>query len=217
MMMVKRVKLAVSIAFLVFSLYSTSCADLIFTMTADDYTLEVGQEATITIWAEITDTLDPGNGLNSWQLDMVVDTGGVVEVSSDPVFVQPEPDFWDLSFSGWLSYNTDATGNVYGLGAITDGPTDSDVGISFLALAEVTIEAIGTVGQQVEYQLAADPDGGNSFFGGLRDDTISPTYNIISGNLEFQSGNNVFTIVPEPGSLMIMSIMAGLAALKRRK
>jgi hypothetical protein len=219
-MIQKQTKIGVLTLFLLFSFYATSHADLIFTMSAGDYTLEVGQQTTITIWAEITDTVATDNGLNTWQLDMVVDTGGIVEVSSNPVFIEPEADFWDDTFSDWVSLNDDASGNVYGLQAVVDNldARDSEVGISFFALAEITIEAIGSAGQQAEYQLAADPDGGLTFAGGLRDDTPGvPTYDITLDNLEFQPGNNVFTIVPEPGSLMIMSILAGIAALKRRR
>lgn len=194
---------------------SVSSADLLFKITADKYNLTPSEEATISIWAYIEETVDPCNGLNVWQLDMIVDTDSVVQVNDDPVLIAPTP--IDPT-SGWLSLNADLTGNIYGLGVLTPGPTDSETGIGdFSLLAQVTIQAIGTPGQQVTYQLTDDGHGG--FFGALRDDISSipplPSY-IYPDNVQFVPGNNVFTIVPEPTSLMIMAFLTGLALRNRR-
>ena len=192
--------------------FSSVCsADLKFKITADDYTLTVSQTATIDIWANITDTVAANNGLNVWQLDMIVDIGGIVQVSADPSLIAPTP--VDPS-SGWLSYNTDKTGNVNGLGVFTPGPTDSVTGIGgFDLLAQVTIEAIGTVGQQVTYGLTNTGLGG-SFIGALRDDSSGPSY-VYPTNIQFLQGNNVFTIVPEPATFILLA--AGATMAMRRK
>lgn len=206
----------VLVILLLFSSSSISSADLIFKITADKYALTVGEEAVISIWAKIEEAQPEGNGLNGFALDMITLTDGVVQVSEDPVFIEPEPGFWDSGLTDWDSYNVDSTGNVYGLHAATSGSTDSNLGITgqFDELARVTIEAIGTPGQQVTYDLT-DFTLTYGFMGFLRDDAGGPSY-IWPGNVQFQGGNNVFTIVPEPGSLGIMAIMAGFA-LRRRK
>jgi len=209
------------VVFLVAVFTDISSADLIFKITADKYALAVGEEAVISIFAKIDDEdgVAQGYALNGWQLDMVVVDpnsdllSGVVEVSKDPIFIEPEAGFWD-SASGWLDLNSDATGNVYGLGAFTSGPTDSNLCLGqFSELARVTIEAIGTVGQQVIYELT-DYTQTTGFWGALRDDTSFPTY-IYPDNVSFQPGNNVFTIVPEPASLLLMALSTLL--LRKRK
>jgi len=191
---------------------AVSFAGLLFQITATKNTLTPGEEATISIWAYIEEELEEGNGLNVWQLDMAVNTDGVVQVSADPVLIAPTP--IDPA-SGWLSLNTDSTGNVYGLGVFTPGPQDSDTGVGgFSLLAQVTIEAIGAVGEQVTYELT-DYTHTTGFWGALRDDTMMPSY-VYPDNVQFLPGNNVFTVVPEPGSLLIMALMAGLALRSRK-
>lgn len=190
---------------------AVSFADLLFQMSATKNTLAIGEKATISIWAYIEEEVEEGNGLNAWQLDMVVDTDGVVQVSADPCLIAPPP--IDPA-SGWLSLNADSTGNVYGLGAFTEGRTYSDTGVGgFSLLAQVTIEAIGAVGEQVTYELTDCHTTG--FFGALRDDEMTPSY-VYPNNIQFLSGNNVFTVVPEPGSLLIMAFMAGFALRSRK-
>ena len=200
--------------FVILFFNAVSSADLLFQITADKYSLTPGEEATISIWAHIEEDVGEGNGLKVLQLDMIVDTDGVVQVSANPVLIAPTP---IDSGSGWsLPLNEDKTGNIYALGVYTPGPTYSNTGIGgFSMLAQITIQATGTAGQQVTYQLTDDGHGG--FFGGLRDDTSGPSYDYTYlGNIEFLSGNNVFTIVPEPASLLIMTFMAGFALRSRR-
>jgi hypothetical protein len=192
---------------------AVSSADLLFQITATKNTLTPGEEATVSIWARIEEELQEGYGLNVWQLDMVVDTDGVVQVNADPVLIAPTP---IDSGSGWSSLNADKTGNIYALGVFTPGPTSSNTGIGgFSLLAQVTIKAIGTVGEQVTYELTDDNHGG--FFGALRNDmiTMMPSY-VYPDNVQFLPGNNVFTIVPEPASLLIMAFITGLALRSRR-
>ena len=191
---------------------AVSSANLLFQITATKNTLTPSEEATISIWARIEEGIPSGYGLNAWQLDMVTNTSGVVQVNGGPVLIAPTP---VAAGSGWMSSNVDSTGNVYGLGIFTPGPTTSNTGIGgFSLLAQVTIEAIGTAGQQVTYELT-DYTGTTGFWGALRNDQGMPSY-IYPDNVHFLPGNNVFTIVPEPASLLIMAFMTGLALRSRR-
>jgi len=190
---------------------AVSFANLLFQMTATQNTLTVGEEATIGIWANIEEEPNGLNGLNLWQLDMVADVPDVVKVKTDGTipgteidFIAPSPQ--DPDGTGWASVNQDLDtnvfeGNVLGLGAtLATMPDDSDTGVGgYTLLVEVTIEGIAS--GTVEYDLVEEE--GNY-------------YDIMDGNLQFVPGNNVFTVVPEPGSLLIMALMAGLA-LKSRK
>lgn len=191
---------------------SISSADLLFQITADKYNLTPSEEVTVSIWAHIEEAVPEGDGLNAWQLDMVVNTNGVVQVNTDPALIAPTP--IDPG-SGWWSLNADKTGNIYGLGVFTPGPQPSNTGIGdFSLLAQVTIQAIGTAGQQVTYELT-DYTYTTGFWGALRTDTSAPSY-VYPGNIQFVPGNNVFTIVPEPASLLIMAFLTGLALRNRR-
>jgi hypothetical protein len=212
MVMNSKLKLTCFVVFVLLFFNAVSSADLVFQMTADKYTLTSGEEATISIWAKIEEEVQPGYGLNAWQLDMVADTSGVVQADAN-LLIAPTP---IDDGSGWLSSNVDSTGNVYGLGVFTSGGSKlSDTGIGgFSLLAQVTIEAIGTAGQQVTYELT-DYTGTTGFWGALRNDTSGPSY-VYPDNVQFLSGNNVFTIVPEPTSLLLMTLSAGLALRGRR-
>jgi len=208
---------------------AVSFANLLFQMTATQNTLTVGEEATIGIWANIEEEPNGLNGLNLWQLDMVADVPDVVKVKTDGTipgteidFIAPSPQ--DPDGTGWASVNQDVNdnvfeGNVLGLGAtLATMPDDSDTGIGgFTLLVEVTIEGIAS--GTVEYDLVDALEMGGGFYGVLRDyfeEEEGNYYDIMDGNLQFVPGNNVFTVVPEPGSLLIMALMAGLA-LKSRK
>ncbi len=207
-----KLKFICFVAFILHFFNAVSSADLLFQITATKNTLTPGEEATISIWARIEEEVATGNGLNAWQLDMVVDTSGVVQADAN-ILIAPTP---IAAGSGWLSSNVDSTGNVYGLGVFTPGPTYSDTGIGdFSLLAQVTIEAIGTAGQQVTYILT-DYTETTGFWGSLPDDESGPSYNY-PDNVQFLPGNNVFTIVPEPSSLLIMAFMAGFALRSHKR
>lgn len=206
-----KINLVCVTVFLLF-LTSVSSGDLIFKMTASKNTLAVGEEATIGIWAKAEEATGV-NGLNVWQLDMVVDIGDKVAVKTAGgtaiTLVAPSP--MNSAGSGWLSVNSPLSGNVLGIGVTTQNtPQDSTTGVGdFSLLANVTIVALeeGTV----TYNLA--DTGTTGFYGILRDSTY---YDINLSNLEFQTGNNVFTIIPEPASLLIMAAAAGMVMRSRR-
>jgi len=197
-------------------LNSISFANLLFKMTADKYTLTVGQEATIDIWAKAEGATGL-NGLDVWQLDMVVDTGNKVAVKTVGAnaiitLIAPAPMY---PLSGWTSVNSLLSGNVLGIRAYTlTTPQNSTTGVgNFSLLAEITIVALneGTV----TYNLISA--GTTGFYGMLADSTYYDVGNAAPYAAVFQQGNNVFTVAPEPASIMIMTVMAGLALRSRRR
>jgi len=210
--MKKKLRIVCLGIFLSFSINTVSSADLIFVMTATKNVLAVGEEATIGIWAYAEEAAGL-NGLNVWQLDMVVDVDGVVEVKTTPSteisLIAPAP--YDTDASGWDSVNSPLSGNVLELGMSTlVYAQDSDTGVGdFSLLAEITIKGIGA--GQVTYNLI--DNGTMGFYGILRDGEY---YDINNGNLEFRPGNNVFTVAPEPSCLILLATMAGFALRSRK-
>lgn len=197
------------------SFNSVSLANLIFKMEADKYTLGIGDTAIIGISAKIEEEPSGTNGINLWQLDMIADYDKVTV--TDVEVVEPSP--LDPLLGEYVYVNRDPAdpenvvfdGNILGLGGGLDGafaPTTVGVG-GFTLLANITIQglSLGTV----EYSLTDAYTTG--FYAYLADMTY---YDIDNGDITFQQGNNVFEVVPEPSSLVIMTIMAGLA-LRRRK
>jgi hypothetical protein len=189
-----------------FSFCSVTSADLILKMECSDYQIGIGQEAVISIYG-MAEQASGTNGLNSWNLDMVVDVGGVVEASA-VARVAPSP--WDSGMPLYLALNDEDGGNwgdVIGLGVATQAfPQSSTIGVGkFDKLAEITI--VGMAAGQVTYTLG--DFGGMGFEGYLSDYTNEPG--------SFLAGNNVITVVPEPCTLAMMTIMAVTAALGRRR
>ena len=193
-----------------------SSANLVFQMTASNTTLGFGDSETIGLWAWAQEATGM-NGLNLWQLDMVVDVPGVVKVTNVEI-LQPTP------LDPYIPSGTvDSLGNVFGLGGgVLSAPQDSSVGVGgFTLMANITIEAIGA--GVVEYDLAGDTQG---FYGHLRDfdwmSWIDPGGTVYDFTYDapykavFEGGDNIFAVVPEPASLVIMAVMAGLA-LRNRK
>lgn len=193
---------------------SVSFADLLLKITANDYELNIGEEATIQILGK-SELAIGLNGLNVWQLDMFVNNGGIVEVktadgsaaTAEINLVAPTP--IAVPGSGWQEVNADLSGNVLGLGVSTPGPYDSATGVGdYSLLAEVTI--VGIAVGQTTYTLgdADTPPYSLGFYGMLKDAT--------NEDGSFVQGNNVFTVVPEPTSLLIISGLAALALRKRK-
>ena len=190
---------------------STSFANVIFKITADSSTIPLGQPAILSIWADVEEEATGLNGINVWQLDMVVNTGGIVSATNVNL-IAPTP--MDAGSGGSMTFDTDLTGNIYEMGAATTGSVDSSTGVpGFSLLAEVTIEAIG-VGT-VEYRLVDRLGAGSGFYAILRegeyyDADLDPPEKAVSEN-EFYA----FTVVPEPVSLLLFSGAA--IALRSRK
>jgi hypothetical protein len=194
-----------------------SSAALVFKITSDQTNLTVGQTTTVHVWGWADDPLAIGtNGLNTWQLSAMVDTTGIVEVvSGSVVFVAPSPWSTNSSDTGFASINAPSTGTVDYLRLMTaDLPQDSSAGVGgYTEIARFDIEAIGTVGASVTYTL-----GGANFGGNLRD--FIPSFDesyILSGSFNANDSQRIFTIVPEPSSLVILSGLWGASFLTRRK
>lgn len=192
---------------LVMSLLMVFCnvtsGDLLVKMESSKYSIGIGEEAVISIYG-MAEQATGMNGLNSWNLDMVVDEGGVVEVSG-VTRVAPLP--WDGGMPLYLSINNGNSGDVTGLGIVTQqSPQDSDTGVGkYDKLAEITI--VGLAAGEITYTLG-DFDG-MGFEGYLSDYTNEPGYFLVE--------NNVITVVPEPCTLVLMSIMAGIGLRRRSR
>jgi hypothetical protein len=211
----KKLVLIFSVALIVlFSAHSD--AALVFKITSDDTTLTVGQIATVKILAWADSPLAVGqNGLNSWQLSALVDSTGVVEVVSGSIaFEGPSP--WSPDYTKFTSINAPSTGMINYLRLSTeDVPQDSDAGIGdYTEIVSFNIKAIGEVGSSVTYTL-----GGDNFGGSLRD--YVPSFDeasyILSGSFNANDSQRLFTIVPEPATLILLSGFGMAGFLTRRK
>ncbi len=187
-------------------LCGAASADLLLKMDSTKYTIGIGEEAVISIYG-MAEQATGTNGLNSWNLDMVVDGGGVVEVSG-VTRVAPSP--WDGSMPLYLSINNGNSGDVTGLGIVTkEFPQDSDTGVGkYDKLAEITI--VGLAVGEVTYTLG--DFGGMGFEGYLGDSTCTCEPG------SFVEENNIITVcVPEPCTLLLMSIMAAAGLRGKRR
>ncbi|MEN8127675.1 MAG: PEP-CTERM sorting domain-containing protein [Planctomycetota bacterium] len=186
---------------------SISHADLLFTMNTEGGQTELlpGEQVTVTLSAMIEGESMPG--LFAWGLDAIVDLGGVVEVVDGTIGFLPS-DTWNDTDSGWdpLGLPTGSISNLHavGLDGLIEGST---IGVDvYTPVAQFDIRAIGSVGQSVSYEL-----GGDSFMGVLVD------YSDLPGQFVADGSDNVFTIVPEPASLLILSGLSVLGVLRRKK
>ncbi len=204
-----------------------SFAELIFKMTADQgdlghpiTALEIGEKVNVHVWAWVNDVIaEPNNGLDTWQMDLDVDNTGVIQITktgdvADITLIAPDP---DMEWSGWdeSSVNSPITGEareVVVTQQITGAPSYTGVS-EYSEIFSFQVEAIG-VGTAI-YTLK--DDGGELFLGILADGTEFD-YNIDPDSVYFDapSSDNVFTVVPEPGSLLIMAFMAGFALRSRK-
>ena len=197
--------------FCLFTLLLTFCniasADLLLKMDSTDYSIGVGEEAVISIYG-MAEQATGTNGLNSWNLDMVVNTGGIIEVSN-VTRVAPSP--WDAGMPLYLSKNIEEGGNsgdVIGLGIATQSfPQSSETGVGkYDKLAEITL--VGLAAGEVTYTLG--DFGGMGFEGYLSDYTNEPG--------SFVEENNIITVsIPEPCTVVLMSIMAAVALRRRSR
>jgi len=211
---------------------------LVFRMSADDTTLTPGQATTVHVWTWIYDTSgapQPDNGLDSWAMDLDVDNTGVIQIS-DINLLAPDPD-WD--YSGWndTSLNNPVTGEVRELlvnQEVYNAPSYVGVGVdadidnwdNYTEIFYFTIQADMSPSASTATYTLTD-DGGGLFWGVMVDDDSDPF-----NDREFENGNpsayggvyfygdgsdNVFTIVPEPSSLLLLAGMAGFGLSRRRR
>jgi len=175
-------------------------------MTADNTTLSPGSTALVKVWAFADDPAATGNnGLVLWQMGVDADTPGVLDVT-DHQFVAPDP--LDIFDSAW-NYNP-AAGD-FDIYALKDDDTTSTIGVGgFTEIYnfQVTALAAGTV----EYTIGDTPGG--SFTGELVDFTYYD-YDLGTAVFDAVNSDNVFTVVPEPATLILLGL--GALTLRNKK
>lgn len=183
---------------------------LLVKMNADKTTLAIGETATIELYAHAPVAAGL-NGLNTWQLSMLVGGDGAVSVLES-----------SIAYTVPFTYDTLITSVNSPAGSIKDisispknPPEDSNLGVGgFTKIAEFVIEAVGA--GQVTYTIG-DAGVGGGFFGILRDyNPMDPGDNYLDGSFELIGSDNQFTIVPEPATFALLGGM-GLILLRSRK
>ncbi len=229
-----KLKLICFATFVLLFLNAVSSADLVdptlvFKMTADKTALSPGEQTTGHIWAWIYTPAGiekPDNGLDTWQLDLSVDTNNVIEIVSLNVLApNPNPAYPPYNPD---SLNTPITGEVrrvavvqlvVGAPSLTGVGVDDDIDnpVNYSEICNFTIRAIGAPSTSAAYTIMND--GGGGWFGILTDGTEFDNDSTSAyGDTYFYApgSDHVFTIVPEPATVVLFAI-ASVFALRRRK
>ncbi|MCJ7777571.1 MAG: PEP-CTERM sorting domain-containing protein [Sedimentisphaerales bacterium] len=203
---------------------------LVFKMTADKTALLPGEQTTGHIWAWIytpTGIEEPNNGLDTWQLDLSVDTTSVIEILSLNVLApNPNPAYPPYQLA---SLNNPITGEVRRVAVsqlVTGAPSLTGVGVdndidnpaNYSEICNFTIRAIqDPLASSASYTIMND--GGGGWFGILADSKEFDNESITAygGTYFYASGSDhVFTIIPEPATVVLFAAAAAFA-LRRRK
>ncbi len=184
-----------------------------FKMTVEedkDTVLLVGETVTIFVHAWVDSAHGTaGNGLDTWQMDLSVNQEDVIGVVAGSFSADaPDP---DPMWSGWVSVNN-PTGSISGVAVTQLIPgASSETGVGgYSQIFSFQIE--GLAEGEATYDMTGD------WFAFLADDRWFEDDISADGGVYFDAGasDNVFTVVPEPCSLMIMSGLS-LIALRRRR
>ncbi|MEJ5259612.1 MAG: PEP-CTERM sorting domain-containing protein [Anaerohalosphaeraceae bacterium] len=171
--------------------------------------MTIGETTLVTLFA-YAEEASGLNGLNSWQLSAFASGTGTLKVVAGSVNVV-RPFAADVL---WTSINA-PMGTIRNLSmtSIAAG-VDSALGVGgYHKIAEFAVEAV-EVGQVV-FSLG---DGGAGYGGLLRDySPVNPMSwnNMLGGVFNAAESQRVFTIVPEPGSLLLLGSM-GLMVFRAR-
>ena len=188
-----------------------------------------GEQTMIHLWAWIYSpdgTEKPKNGLDTWQLDLYLNNTGVLEIKSLNVLA-PNPNFGYPIYQA-SSLNNPVTGAVRDVAVsqiITGADSLTGVGVdnnidnanNYSEIARFSISAKqNPLTSSATYTIMNE---GAGWFGILADgtefDNDSPTK--YGGTYFYAAGsNNVFTIVPEPATLLLFMTAAAFS-LRRRK
>jgi hypothetical protein len=205
-------------------------------MTADDTTLTPGEQTTVHLWAWIytpTGIEKTNKGLDTWQLDLSVDNTNVIQIVSGSIQTKaPSPRYTGVPEYQASSLNNPITGEVRSVSVVQLVPgaaSATGVGVdnnidnlnNYSEICRFTIQAMLTPqSSSATYTIMNE---GNGWFGMLADSVSNPTTfdnsdsSAFGGTYFYAAGSdNVFTIVPEPAS-MLLFITASAFALRRRK
>lgn len=189
-----------------------------YTVLDDEVLLPIGGLVTVNVLAWVDSEFGTsGNGLESWQLDLDVDTSGIIGITktgegdetADISLTAPAPFF----LSGWSSVNSPVTGEASEIG-VTHLEMTSETGVGgyseiFSFQIEGLTEGIAT------YRIMDDGGGLFAYLSGDEwfEDDISA-----DGGVYFDAlgSDNVFHVTPEPCSLMILSGLS-LIGLRRKR
>jgi hypothetical protein len=202
---------------------------LVFKMTADKTALSPDEQTVVHVWAWIyspTGIDEPNNGLDTWQLDLSVDTTGVVEILSlNALAPNPNPAYFPPY--NVASLNNPITGEVRGVAVIqleVGAPSFTGVGVdddidnpaNYSEICNFTIRAFGAPSTSAAYTIMNE---GTGWFGILTDGTELDNDSITAdGDTYFYASgsDHVFTIIPEPATVVLFATAAAFA-LRRRK
>ena len=208
--MKKTILLLVAVVFPIFLFAARADAGINFKMTADKTTLILGGNpddavAIITLWAEadIPEATEK-NGINVWGLSLFASGDGMVQVVENSVlFLAPDPYSATDTSIGILNA---PFGNITDMKAFPQdfNGQDADTGIGgYSEIVQFQIRAVSE--GQVTYQIGEVTE----FMAILRDGQYG------TGIFDAAMSDNLFTIVPEPATLMFCGL--GVILLRARK
>ena len=238
-----RLCLAILLILTLFCLSSVSVAGptltdptLVFKMTADKTSLMPGETTNVYIWAWIYTPAGiekPNKGLDTWQLDLSVDNTNVIQIVSNSIHtLTPSPRYTGVPEYQLSSLNNPITGEVRSVSVVQLVPgaaSTTGVGVdnnidnlgNYSEICSFAIKAaLNPMASSATYTIM---DEGNGWFGMLADSVSDPTTfdnsdSIAYGGTYFYAAGSqhVFTIIPEPASMVLLATAAAFA-LRRRK
>ena len=216
-----RLFLSILICVSIVPTYGAVDEDVKFRMICSDTELLIGETTTVYVQAWVDSVYGTtGNGLDTWQMDLGVDTSGVIGITetggdADIFLTAPDP---DPMWSDWASVNTPVTGEA------------SEIAVSQVVLGASSATGVGGYSEIFSFQIeglaegtatySIMDDGGGLFAYLAGDEWFENGAHVdIDGGVYFDAlgSDNVFTVVPEPCSLMIMSGLSLIAFRRRRR